>query len=137
MYYFIFYFVYKGRLIKDGALVARYSACLIVSIALGIHLTLLYSILRFMLCYFDRVSIARSNPHVTRANDLINLSIFFAIGISTYIYINRKRVESIVNRYNDNESFYSPANIVKFICLFLFPLLVSIFLVNNSVSYCQ
>jgi hypothetical protein len=137
MYYFIFYFVYKRSINKDGVFVARYSASLIVAIAMGIHIMLLYAIARFGLCYFWGISIARTNIHATLGNNLSYLLFFISILIPSYLYFNQRRVEITTNHFKVNENFYSGINIIKFITLFLLPLLAAIFLVNKSVYYCN
>lgn len=134
---FIFYFIYSYSLFKDGPWVARISACLIVAIALRFHVALGYSILRFWLCYWKGISIARSNVQATRADDLRYLSLAIAAYIIAYFVFSTKRIDRVVERYQKNEKFYTVFNFVKFISAFLIPLLISIFFVNKSVGYCK
>jgi hypothetical protein len=134
MYNFIFYFIYRAKINADGKGVTRYSASLIVAIYLGVHLGLLYAITRFIFCYYWQISIARSNSHPSGFKNII-LAIFLIL--LSYKYFNEKRVEKILNKHEGIEKFYTLKNIIKFVMLFIVPLLIAIFLVNKSVSYCN
>jgi len=136
MYHFIFYFIYKAKIKADGPKVTRYSASLIVSIFLGMHLGLLYCIARFICCYFWQISIARSNPHATASDTLSDLLIINTILFLSYKYFNEQRVNTIVEKYQGKEKFFTAVNIIKFILLFFAPLLIAIFFENKSVTYC-
>lgn len=136
MYNFVYYFIYKAKLKSDGDSLARYSASLVVSIILAVHIGCLYAITRFFLCYYWGISIARTNARATAANNLSYLLFFVVVLCATIFYFNNKRVELIVNRYQNKEIFYSLLSVTKFILIFLLPLLIAIFLVNKSVIYC-
>ena len=137
MYHFIFYFIYRAKLKADGPALTRYSANLIVMIFLVIHFGMLYSVIRFSCCYFWQISIARESAHATQANNLPYLLFGIATFFLSYKYFNEKKINAILNRYQGVEKFYTAGNILKFILLFILPLLISIFLVNKSVLYCQ
>jgi hypothetical protein len=135
MYSFIFYFIYRAKLNQDGAALTRYSANLVVSIFMTVHLALLYAIVRFILCYYWQISIARHNVIANRSDNLKYIAIFFAINIISFNYFNKRRVDRILSRYEKVEKFYTLSNILAIIFLFLIPLVIAIFLVNRSVRY--
>lgn len=137
MYYFIFYFIYKAKLKADGASQSRYSASLIVSIFLGIHLGLLYAVTRFVLCYYWQISIARSNVRAAKTNTLFYFLLAMLLCLICYFYFNKKRISIIETRYAQVEKFYTFPKITKFILLFILPLLLAIYLVNKSVVFCM
>ena len=85
MYHFIFYFIYRAKLKTDGPATTRYSANIIVTIFVLIHLVFLYSILRFFCYYFFQLSIARSNVHATFKDNFI----YIAIAIITFLFSYR------------------------------------------------
>ena len=137
MYWFIFYFIYRAKLKADGTALTRYSASLIVAIYLVVHLSLLYALIRFYLCYFWQISIARHNVHANSQNNFIYFFLFALILFLVYKFFTERRIGLILNKYSCIENFYGRANISKFILLFLIPLLISIFIVNKSVLYCN
>jgi len=137
MYHFMFYFIYRRSLIKDGAFVARITARMVVTVVLTIHFALAYTILRFLLCYFENVSIARPNSEATSIDSLRQLLIIVAIFVGTSFYFNIKRIEYIMKLYDNIPKFYIAINILKFLSILIVPLLLAIFLVNKSTSYCQ
>ena len=138
MYKFIFYFIYKKRISRDGnKFVAKYSSCLIVTIAIFIHAALFYAVSRFCLCYFGQISIARVNAIESPINKLINLLIIFLLFILVFRYYNDKRITLAMDYYSNQSEFYSYKNIFKFISLLAIPLITSILLVNRSVLYCN
>ncbi len=136
MYNFIFYFVYKKQFKGDNNIQAVKSSGLIVSLAVGLHILLLYSIMRFCLCYFAQISIARRNSSPTSANNMAYLVLIILIfGIVGRIYSER-RASHIVAEFSNKVNFYNSKSVAKFISILLVPLLISIFLVNSSVGYC-
>lgn len=137
MYNFIFYFIYRAKIKADGKILTRYTASLIVGIYLGTHIALLYSINRFILCYYWHISIARSNSHATSSNSMIYLILSILLILFSYRYFTEKRIEKLLTKYDQIDSFYTFKNILKFILLFIGPLLIAIFFVNKSVSYCN
>jgi len=136
MYSFVFYFIYRAQLSKDGELLSRYSAHLIITVAWAIFLGMLYGIARFLMCYFYNISIARKSVHQTANEKGIVIAISIALFLVSCLIFNKKKVENIVERYKDNRKFYSLFNIIKFILIFLIPLLIGIFFENKSLLYC-
>ena len=136
MYNFIFYFIYRAKIKADGKRLTRYSASLIVGIYIGVHIGLLYAITRFILCYYWQFSIAQSNTNSSGSNNFNYLAGIVLIFLC-YKYFNEKRVIKILDKYEGIEKFYSLKNILKFILLFIVPLLIAIFFVNKSVLYCN
>ena len=136
MYNFIFCFVYLGRLKKDGKGVAIYTAKLAVTIAIVMHVALLYSVLRLALCYYWNISIARSNVHATSSDRLLYFLIGLSIFLVTNSYYNKQRIEKVSGVYDSSNDLLSFKNILKFISLFVIPLLLGIYFVNKSVGYC-
>ena len=136
MYQFIFYFIYRAKLKADGAKQSRYSASLVVMIFIVVHLGLLYSIMRFICCYFWQISIARTNAEVT-GGDILSYSVTaIVILILSFRYFNEEKIGAKLTKYQETERFYTFRNILKFILLFILPLLTAIFLENKSVEYC-
>ena len=138
MYNFIFYFIYKRKIGKEGYALTRYSSCMIVALAIGIHIDFLYSILRFLLCYYKHMSIARSgSASFTLSQQFLLLLFLSGVFILTCLYFRSNRISIIEKKYGSVDNFYSVKNAIKFLLIFILPFLISIFLVNKSVKYCS
>ena len=136
MYNFVFYFIYKRSLTRDGKFVARYSACLIVAAACGTFLGFLYSVARFILCYFWTISIARTTARASNSDNLQYLLFTVSLCGCVLFYFNERRVAKIVDKYEKYDDIYSLINFLKFFSIIFLPLLGAIYLVNKSVLYC-
>ncbi len=137
MYSFIFYFIYRAKIKADGKGVTRYSASLIVAIFFVVHLGLLYAIARFILCFYWQISIATGSSHPSALVRMSYLIIYIILVCLSYKYFNEKRVTKILIKNERIDKFYNLKNVLKFILLFIVPLLIAIFFVNKSVLYCN
>ena len=137
MYRFIFYFIYKWKYAKEGYALTRYSSCIIVTVAIGIHINFFYALLRFLLCYFKNISISRTNTSLSLSQQFLLFLIILGIFISTCLYFTSKRIARIAGLYNGVENFYSVKNKIAFLLIFIMPLLIGIYLVNKSLGFCS
>jgi hypothetical protein len=137
MYDFLFYFTYKQSSKRDGEFVARFLGRLVVLIGLSTLFGFFYSILRFSLCYFWGVSIARTNARPTPGNNLTYFGIILLIFGFVNVYFNKTRVDKIIIRYDKKKGIYSAGNIIKYIVYIFIPLVLGIILINKSVLYCE
>jgi hypothetical protein len=129
MYYFIFYFIYKAKLKDDGESLARYSAGMIVAIALIIHLEFLFILVRYFFDNFYNISISGSPFHkLSGGGSLFYVILSLLLFVLSFKFFNEARIEKITQKFNSSKVFYNTINIIKFILLLLLPLILSIYL---------
>src|SRR5579871_3222214 len=130
MYRFIFYFIYRSQVNqKDGGpSVARIISSMIVFVAISFHILFIYSIARFLLFIFFA-------SRKTYSGKLFFWIPIFVLALLPILkYFNTNRINKILAHYNQIEDFYSIFNIIKFITIFILPLIIAIILVNHSIS---
>ena len=134
MYKFIFYFIYKSQINqKDGGpVVAKIVGSMFVFTAMIFHISLLYSITRFIMFNYQDVNISFSMGKTYSSKMLIFSPIFLILSITAIKYFNKNRIAELLTQYQDIK-IYSLINIVKFFAIFLLPLIASIMLIKRSV----
>jgi hypothetical protein len=134
MYSFIFYFIYLGQISQKntGPYTARLISSMIVTLFLFIHICFIYAMVKFILFHFYNISIAFSSGKTHS----ITVIFWYPIGIFSMIilfkYFSKKRVDSILKKYEENQFSYSLYNILKFMLIFILPLILAIWMVKKS-----
>src|SRR5574340_352072 len=120
MYSFIFYFIYRGQINQKntGPWVARCIASMIVTVFLLIHIGFIYSLIRFILFQLYNNSIVFSFGKTYSTKILFWYPIGLFLIISVFKYFNKKRVNRIIEKYEEMQFSYSLFYILKFIFLF-------------------
>jgi len=136
MYRFIFYFIYRSQVNqKDGGpSVARIISSMIVFVAISFHILFIYSIARFLLFNFFATDISFASRKTYSGKLFFWIPIFVLALLPILKYFNTNRINKILAHYNQIEDFYSIFNIIKFITIFILPLIIAIILVNHSIS---
>jgi hypothetical protein len=128
MYNFIFYFIYKAKIKNDGDSLARYSASMIVAVALIIHLELLFTIIRILLYHVFGISITKSPIHnLSGGKSSFYIIISALLILLCFKFFNHSRVLLINEKFNKIENFFKFLNVVKFTMIFILPLVLSIY----------
>ncbi len=135
MYSFIFYFIYRGQITQKNTdpLTARIISTLIVFVAIMFHILFIYAVGRFLLFNYYEADISLYDHKKYSEQLAYWLPIFIPIYILVYKYFNEKRIKIILEKYENYESFYTIGNILKFLSIFVLPLLIGIMLVNHSI----
>ncbi|SRR6185437_4031288 len=136
MYSFIFYFIYLGQISQKntGPWVARCIASMIVTVFLFIHLCFIYSLIKFILLSLYDINIAFSSGKNHTTKILFWYPIALVLILVVFKYFNKKRVNQMVENYKQKQFYYSFYNILKFILMFILPLIISIWLTKHSIS---
>lgn len=136
MYSFVFYFIYRGQISQKNIdpLTARIIGTLIVFVAIMFHILFIYAIGRFLIFNYYETDISLY-AHKKYSDQLVYwLPIFIPIYIFVFKYFNEKRIEIILEKYKNYQTFYTIENVLKFSAIFVLPLLIGIMLVNHSVA---
>ena len=131
MYNFIFYFMYKFKERKTGdSSDARFTASLAVVITLMFHLFLIVSSIRYFFEYKTKLLQFTNNKQVDR---LIITGFGIVLILIGCLFFSKKRA-SRITAYFDNKAgnIFSIKNIVIFLMITLLPLVIGIYLLNNS-----
>jgi hypothetical protein len=136
MYNFVFYFIYLGQIRqKDtGPKAARIIASMIVSLLVLLHIGLLYTITRYLLFNLDGYDISfATGSSYSNKSLTIWLPVFVLIYIVVFNIYTVKKIERLKYKF-ENSKIYSFTNVLKFILIMVLPLLISIWLVNHSIT---
>ena len=136
MYNFIFYFIYRSQVHqKDGGpFVARIIGSWIVVLALLIEVGLIYAICRFVLFNYYDINISFSSGKTYSGKLIFWIPFFIVLNILVYRHYSFVRITKILKRYDSIQHFYSLITILKFFIFIFLPLIISIWLVNHSIS---
>lgn len=119
MYNFIFYTLYKYNY-KDGESTARINGCMIVALALIIHVGLLFAVIKIIAPYFYRTVISDYLPK----DKSFGLFIILLIGIGTFFWYNKSRVNKLLAKKNAILEYVSNGwDILYVILLLVIPLI--------------
>lgn len=103
---------------------ARYNGALIVGLTVGIHVMLLYSILKtIFLNWFKN--------HVGKVNlGILSLFVFSVFGLA-FFYYTSKKTEKILHRYSSDLNPTKTINYLKVISIMFIPLVLGIILAKR------
>ncbi len=125
MYNFIFWVLYKAN-INDGNFTAKFQATIIVLFALYIHLVFVWLIVQSLFVQmFTSFNLDYLKSKETQVV-IIALSAFLI-----YKYYNANRIQRIVNKYSENES-YDVLDKLKVGLLIFIPLISIILILGNQ-----
>jgi hypothetical protein len=134
MYKFAYYFIYKYQLIDNkGAVgISRYMASILVSLAIYLHLALVCITIRFIVVRQNHTNIVFLVPKAITL--LVVLGIMAPLFICVFRYFNQERILAISQYYDERQpNMYAPLNFVKFLLIYLIPLLCIPYLLNHAV----
>lgn len=125
MYNFIYYVIYNQQLEKGKSPgFSRYNGCLIVALALIIHMMFLFAITKsIILHWFEK--------HF-RKIETWNVPIFvITIFIIVFSYYNKEKSEKILNKFSNYLNPTRTINYMKIMLIMFIPLLIAIILSKN------
>lgn len=130
MYYFVFYYMYRFQQSRTDAFMARYLASLAVMVTILFHTFFVLSCVRFFFDYEEKLFQFAENKNL---NKLI-LIIIGVLGILfSNLYYNKTKANEIIDFYeNKTHHIFSIKNTIAFLLIVLAPLIIGIFLLNNS-----
>ena len=117
MYNFIFFVIYSQQIRKKTSeSFARYNGCIVVSLAIGIHVLFILALVKYIFKnYYQTVfSIGNKNIHI-----LLIILLF----VATILYYNNRRTEKILKIFENNKNPLSSINILKTVSIIFAPLI--------------
>jgi len=124
MYDFIFYTLYKYNL-KDGASAARVEGCMIVALALMIHIGFLFAIIKKLAPSFYKIWLGDSLPK----DKGFGLLIISLIGIAVYFWYSKSRIEKLLAKRNPIPEYVSNGRDILYVVLLLVVPIVPIMII--------
>jgi len=124
MYNFIFYTLYKYNL-KDGEGSARINGCMVVALALMIHIVLLFAVIRKVAPDFYKIAVANSLPK----DKAFGLFLISLIGIRTFFWYDKSRIKRLLAKKKTIPEHVSNGWDILYVILFLVIPIISIMIV--------
>ena len=124
MYNFIFYTLYKYNF-KDGPGLARMNGCMIVALALFIHIGFLLAVIKKVAPDFYATSFANSLPK----DKIFGLFVIVVIGIGVYFWYNQSRIKKLLAKRKAIPEYVTNGLDILYVVLFLVIPLIPIIII--------
>lgn len=126
MYGLVFYFFYRYFLYRNDSS-PRFGAICGIILTIGLHIILAYVIVQKIIGH----NLLNPLSQTYYWSKLLNMLVILPFFILALLFFSKKRVDKIINKYDDRENVFSFFNWVIFILLAAGPLILMIYLLKK------